>query len=397
MTINAEGGSSILGGFRDDFKALSTKQIIAIIAAIALSLILVVLGLGRSCLGFLIIAVILYMIPHMMGVMSAKVKAVVGVVFVVFAILVGTFAYSTDISDQTDISNGNAIANEAITYDESTGTYYLTFSVNPVAAGIATDSEGAISGSWGVRVGYGETSRLSFGAITATTGGTTLSYMSTDAVSVSDGWYTFKVELTNMHQGVIEYLEFTVDRVSDSGTRTLLENGKMSYDTGISSGDCRMLMLRGSAVTAAQIALLFFIILGFATVMRRSATKSREKMEAEGRLYPQGYGRCKECGAMVLPGEVVCRKCGAYIDVPEEMRPKKKDYVTCSECGAEVPADADTCPRCGARFDEEEVVEVSHVDGTVEETSDTVPCPHCGESIPANAGWCPKCGKKVRE
>lgn len=397
MTINAEGGSSILGGFRDDLKALSTKQIIAIVAAIAIALILAVLGLATSCFGFLIIAVVLYMIPHMLGVTSAKVKALVGVVFVVLALLVGTFAYGTQLSNINGSIDNSSMDGVEVTYIETDGTYYLTFRVNPSAAGIETDSEGNL-GNWDVRVGYADVSRISFGQVTATSSSSTIETLTSEmAASVSEGWYTFTIALDNMGAGVYEYVQIALDRVADDGVQTALKTHAFTYNTGISSGSVYSLTFMGSLVSVAEIALLFFIILGFSAMMRRSATKSREKMEAEGRLYPQGYGRCKECGAMVLPGEVVCRKCGAYIDVPEEMRPKKKDYVTCSECGAEVPADADTCPRCGARFDEEEVVEVSHVDGTVEETSDTVPCPHCGESIPANAGWCPKCGKKVRE
>ncbi len=50
----------------------------------------------------------------------------------------------------------------------------------------------------------------------------------------------------------------------------------------------------------------------------------------------------------------MCRKCGAYIDVPDELRHKKDDYFQCSECGAEVPGDSTVCPKCGAKFDEDD-------------------------------------------
>lgn len=93
MTATADGRKSFIAGVRDDFKALSTKQVIGIIAAIAISLIMEVAGLGSICIGFLLIAVVLYMIPHLLGVMSVKVKALVGVAFVVIAVMVGTFAY----------------------------------------------------------------------------------------------------------------------------------------------------------------------------------------------------------------------------------------------------------------------------------------------------------------
>ena len=54
--------------FLDDFTSLSTKQIIAIIASLAIALVLQAFGFSSQCLGFLIIAVIIYMVPHILGV-----------------------------------------------------------------------------------------------------------------------------------------------------------------------------------------------------------------------------------------------------------------------------------------------------------------------------------------
>ncbi len=77
-----------------------------------------------------------------------------------------------------------------------------------------------------------------------------------------------------------------------------------------------------------------FVILTLAGWFFRSRMqKTRTKMENEGRLYPQGYGRCAKCNAIILPGEVECRKCGAYIDRPDDMRQKKVDYFRCTNCG----------------------------------------------------------------
>ena len=170
-----------------------------------------------------------------------------------------------------------------------------------------------------------------------------------------------------------------------------------TYDTGTSTMQVMKMCAVGSAYITGLTALMFFLILGFSALMRSSAQKTRRKMEAEGRLYPQGYGLCKKCGATVLPGEVVCRKCGEYIEVPQEMRAKKVDFFTCSDCGAEVPSDAKVCPKCGASFDEGDETEVAHPDGTVDVSTETVACPHCGEQVPANADWCPKCGTKIKD
>ncbi|MDY5679725.1 MAG: hypothetical protein SPF21_07255, partial [Candidatus Methanomethylophilaceae archaeon] len=56
--------------FLDDFKSLSTKQIIAIVASLVIALVLQAFGFSAQCLGFLIIAVIIYMVPHILGVSS---------------------------------------------------------------------------------------------------------------------------------------------------------------------------------------------------------------------------------------------------------------------------------------------------------------------------------------
>lgn len=392
MTENVGGKKSVLATMRDDFRSLSPKQIVAIIAALAISLILEVLGLVSVCIGFLIIAVILYMIPHLMKVTSVSVKAVLGVVFIILSVLIGTFAYGGVVDDYAPLmdEDSDTIRDVSVDFNEETGYYELYFEVNP-------SSVDAVDGGWNVLVNYGDIGMVSFGMI----GNPSEIWRPTvDASSMTDlggGWYSGTCELTNLTDGKFEYVALGIQDIQDPDAPKVLANLGFTYDTGVSSGDVYKMNLYGSGYSTLMVAFMFFIILIFSAMMRRSATKTREKMEAEGRLYPQGFGRCKSCGAMVLPGEVVCRKCGAYIEVPDELKVQKKDFVTCSECGAEVPADATECPKCGAKFDEAEEVEVSHPDGTVDVTTDTVACPHCGEQIPANADWCPKCGKKVKE
>ena len=123
-----------------------------------------------------------------------------------------------------------------------------------------------------------------------------------------------------------------------------------------SDSDIQKFCIIYNGYTCGIIILLFFLMMVLTAWSRKNLEKTRARMEAEGRLYPQGYGRCKECGSIILPGETCCRKCGAYIDVPDELRHKKVDMVECSECGAEIPEDAKVCPKCGAVFDEEEEI-----------------------------------------
>ncbi len=178
-----------------------------------------------------------------------------------------------------------------------------------------------------------------------------------------------------------------------------IDTSTMSYSTlsGFNfTGNTTSYTLTGAAYVCAYIALFFFIILGLTTIMRRRLQHTRAKMEAAGRLYPQGYGRCTLCGAIVLPGEGNCRKCGAYIDRPESMKPRKKDYLTCSVCGAEITEDMTECPKCGAKFDGEESV-VTHVDGSQETSVEMMVCPVCNKHIPATSERCTYCGKKFDE
>ena len=62
MTETVEGKKSPMAGFIDDFKSLTPKQWLGIVAAIALALILEIY-MGTNCMGFLVVAVVLYMIP----------------------------------------------------------------------------------------------------------------------------------------------------------------------------------------------------------------------------------------------------------------------------------------------------------------------------------------------
>ncbi len=138
----------------------------------------------------------------------------------------------------------------------------------------------------------------------------------------------------------------------------LAATGTSLYKDGASYGTAVVAALPFTAMYVGVVSVIFGIIAFFSDRAKKSIEKTRASMEAEGRLYPKGYGKCKECGSLVLPGETVCRKCGAYIEVPDELRVEKKDFFQCSECGAEVPADAKVCPKCGTTFDEDDEVVV---------------------------------------
>jgi len=145
---------------------------------------------------------------------------------------------------------------------------------------------------------------------------------------------------------------------------------------------------------ALYVMLIFFMILLFTTYMRKKLEQTRERLEKEGRLYPQGYGRCKDCGTIILPGEVTCRKCGAYIDVPEEMKAKKVEFFECSECGKEVPVNVDTCPSCGATFDGIEDEGEKKTEESNPSVIENPVCSECGKPVDEDAVRCPHCGER---
>lgn len=360
MSENAKGGKALIA----EFKSLKPKQLVSIVLALVIALILEVMGFGTQCFGFLIIAVILYMIPHVTGVMSPKVKAIIGVAFIAIALPVGTFMYA-DAADEFSSEMGEDTTYiKDLEYDPATGVLSAQFT----EAGVA-------------EVEYGIVDSVAFGAIMVKT--------TDDAVMTVDP-VTFAATVTlDLQEGKLYFMsityDFTREGVDDAGK-------SFTLDTGLSSSDGTMLSFTGAAYLIAYAMVIFYFILIITTIMRSSASKARSKMEAQGRLYPQGYGRCKKCGAMVLPGEVNCRKCGEYIDVPDEMRAKKKDFFVCESCGAEVPADAKACPRCGVSFDEVIEAEIVHTDGTVDTSTETFECSECGAEVPVNAKRCPKCG-----
>ncbi len=364
MNEITEGKKSL----RQEFSSLTTKQTIGIIAAITISLILEALGFASMCIGFLIVAIILYMVPHLLGVTSVKLKVIIGVVFIVLSILLGTFAYMDINKDTADSIDNDTKYVRDVSYDPSAGKITM----------ILSEAEGS---EFKPVIRYGPVDGISFGALRSTDQKETeISY-----VKNANGTYSGTADL-NLEKGKYYRLSIFVDADKKNGMG-------FTIDTGISSGDMIKICFVGAAYLTAYIASMYFIILIFSALMRRSINKTRTKMEEEGRLYPKGYGRCKKCGAVVLPGEVNCRKCGEYIDVPEELRPNKKDRFLCSECGCEVSGDAKSCPKCGKTFDEDTETVVRHADGSEDTAAAYIQCPGCGETVPDNVKRCPKCGK----
>lgn len=345
---------------------LDGKQILGLVIGFAASLALLIFGYYQyfTCMAVLIVPALLYLVPHFFKVKNLKVMVMHGVVFTVVALLAGgLYVAPSYIDDNSEFTGTNTLTDADVTY---TGSGYQIMITFDDTTGLTPNAElFVIDAVYFTKANGPDAEPLS--PVTQTLN--TASY----DFPVGDQLYVIQFFATDTNNDRVEQtFFFLTDSTSESNKNSAIWMG-IGYELGI-------------------FMLLYFMIVFLTYTMRASAKKTQARMVEQGRLYPEGYGRCKECRAIVLPGEVSCRKCGKYVDVPAEMKPEKKDFFTCSECDAEVPSDADTCPRCGAEFDEIEI-EVEHADGTIETSTSTFKCPVCGLDVPPTAKFCPKCGE----
>ncbi len=351
-----------------DEKMNIPKVILGLVVTIGLSLLVLyyLRYINNTCcgLGFLLLASVGLYIPKMFGLTKTQYLAIFGVLLFVVLAGAGIFLYSKPIFESNS---------DYASYD-SEGFTNVRFEY--------------VDGNMTVTVDHAEGAnvRLEFYRVEWNN--------NTDySADMTGTGTTYTCTVNGVPYGYVYQYAFTV---TDSEGKKTTSAG--AYYLDIKDDDkFNELCLFYSITNCLTVIAIFYLMLVLTAVMRRNLEKTRARMEAEGRLYPQGYGRCKECGSIVLPGETCCRKCGAYIDVPDELRHRKVDMVECSECGAEIPEDAKVCPKCGATFDEEE--EVVYVDSnkSVEAKVEMVQCSECGEMIPETADVCPKCGAKFDE
>ena len=295
------------------------------VLGLALSLVICILILAVSAVGsilYLLSGIILYIIPRLFHVKGFKPMAVLGVVFLVAATLIGAFAFSIPNMESHDVEHMSANGfSAAWVGDEAQGTGTV-ISVEYSGTGTPKIRYGAVN--CGFSTVYGASSTM-------------------DMENVGTG---YQVTL-QLNEGTPYVIQF----IGDSGNSNY---AVINYGPGDLTG----VAISGNLYNAALPTIAFFIILIVMTVMWKKAEELRVQMEADGRLYPKGEGVCKECGRIILPGMTVCR-CGAPIIPPEGYKPpvretaKSEDHFECSECGKPVPADSDVCPHCGARFDED--------------------------------------------
>lgn len=301
---------------------------VGLIVALAFAIVLFYAGVfvGLCGFGFLLIAVLLFAIPKVFGAKDLKVMVAFGVVSFLVISMVGAFAVSLP-----------AIHDNGTDGFDSNGYDNLGFSTVDGTTTVTVDHDAGKT----VTVNFSQVNYICYGIYK-------YSDNKVNMTESSSGVYSADIPTSN---GKIYAITF-----SDGSN-----SSKTVFYTGLASdSDQTTFALAYNCYYVGLVTIMFFLILFTAYWMNKNLEKTRAQMEAEGRLYPKGYGRCKKCGGIILPGEDKCRKCGTPIDVPAEMRHKRPgETIVCSECGAEVPIDAKKCPKCGASFDDDiETVEV---------------------------------------
>ena len=385
------GGNGSTAVLNKKVGPLTVKLIIAMIVSAAIGVfILCIGGLAGNFIGWILVAILVYMIPHLAKA-DVKIKAVWGAVFAVIAISIGgalvgpAYVSGVSVSDLSDFDN--EYFEDVVYVVNDDGTITVTAIVN----GVDADNVPVLA--------YTEVSLVTFQNVYVSN---TVSGMDKIAMTqVSGSTYTATIDTnnpaSNFDTSNLYYMFLSLAKYEDSSY--VVNQDKVSTVTLSGwdfDGSVYTYTVYGAAYSMMYTMVIYYLILLFSYFFRRKVGNTRKKMEDSGRLYPQGYGRCTFCGAIVLPGEVKCRKCGGYIDRPESIKPKKKDFFQCSECGAEVPSDASVCPKCGVKFDGVEN-EVVHADGKVDISTETFKCPKCGADVPKNADFCPECGKRFDE
>lgn len=330
----------------EDFSKTIPSMIIGSVVAVALAVLMMCFRIDAICcgLGMLMIALLLYYLPKLFGVKKWPFFIAIGLSFLIITLAVGGLWIGPKTVSDNDWHNGNDM-----------GDYKnLVIEVDGDDLRISFDYDKLLEENHELRFRYTEVGYIQFNGFNYNID-TSFVTMETDEVP-HDNLYHYECTTPAKNVGH-KLIAFTI--MEWDGEKYPGNIKEIRFENNATDDEVLTKCMIGAAWAAIPVTALYGIVCALMTIMQKNLEKQRSKMEEEGRLYPQGYNRCKECGAIVLPGEICCRKCGAYIEIPDEIKRKKVESIHCSECNAEIPEDATVCPKCGAKFDEdEEVVEI---------------------------------------
>lgn len=392
----------------EGFMGTTQAKVLGLVLAFALAFVLLYFGAYANYCLFVLIGVAMFVIPKIFGVKGFKVLLAFGVIFFLFTSLVGAlFVTVPVIESMEDVEITGDFSGYGVTETDAGYVFSISYAgtETPQLHYIKVDKYNT---SFALLVGQDK-------------------YV--DMASNGDGRYSAELDLDYD----MVYLVYFSAGDSTSAKKVVSET--------LGPNTVRTTSITGNMYVTAIPVVMFIIILGSSTWMRRNFEKQRAKLEKEGRLYPKGYGLCKKCGRTILPGEKVCRTCGTPVDVPEEIQretltklygvtkcpecgadvikiervcPSCKhlmpgfsegdDYFECSACGAAVPPDSKQCPQCGELFEDDEQVEGGSPEPAVDErgvpdddADAVIVCQGCGYRNSGRAKFCSKCGKDFRK
>lgn len=334
------------------FRGTTQAQIIGMAVAFAVCILILMFSRGIGAFILLFSGIIVYVVLRLFGVRKPEIQLGFGAVLVVSAILIGGLAVSPTFLDATgdpSAADGNGFTSASVV-DNGDGTFTISVSYETGNTLVLTHGEMAM-------VGYS---------------GGTHGPLTEVPMTESSGVYSATVSLES---GKIHIIGF---KTSDDSAKSF----QFNYSGTVDGSQKTMFCLKWNAYfVLVNVAFAYFLVVLVTAWMRKKTEALRAKLEAEGRLFPPGYGRCAECGSLIMPGMFNCRKCGA--PVPEELRPETEtDGFECTACGAKVGEDDKVCPGCGASFED---------DGSMFE------CTTCGASVPEDAKVCPNCGEPFED
>lgn len=338
------------------FKKSKVAFPIGVVIALLVGVGLFYMGIQQfACgLGFVLIAAAVFIIIKWFNGKDVKKMAIFGALFFVTILLAGIFVMAIPTMDNhTDPGaiNGNGFSGAVVNFQDDTHSVITDVSV--FYTGDMTDKKIAIHIDLG---------SVMFNSYRVVDGNNSMNY----DLTLVDGKYTYTGNINLNTHTLYGYYFVVYDTIGEQ--KEVARSAAVLIKSDMSQTDQISLAFTSSIVSVATVTVLYAIIVFFSIRASKNMEKVRADMEAEGRLYPKGYGRCKNCGTVVLPGETHCRKCGTFIEVPEEYKKNLSEYFECSECGAQIPADSIFCPKCGAKFDEEEETVV--VSESTEQTSE---------------------------
>ncbi len=265
----ATNGGSLRTGMSRKVGPLTLGQILGMLLGALIGLfILNIGGMGRSLIGWLIIAVAVYMVPHLLGLTSPKKKAVYGAVFAVIAIAVGGALVGPDYIDDnsgTHFGEHGSFTQIDYAYEGDQVTVSVTF----------TGKDGEVP-----TVAYAPIDLVSFRSLYI------VDAQVLTAMTVSGSSATAVLTLDSSQ---LYYLCVVMATVNDDGTFTA-DADTASYATLADqaySGNGYEYTFTGAAFCLLYIMVIFYMILAFSTLMRRKINKARKRLSRTAGCTPK--------------------------------------------------------------------------------------------------------------